>query len=95
MVVPSHINEAFGMTCIEACAIGLPIIATNEGGIPEALDGQKYLLIDKGQDMPVQIANAIIEIKNNYSAYMGNMINSKFTKEAYANSFWDSINKLI
>ncbi len=95
MVVPSHINEAFGMTCIEACAMGLPIIATNEGGIPEALDGQKYLLIDKGQDMPVQIANAIIEIKNNYSAYMGNMINSKFTKEAYANSFWDSINKLI
>ncbi len=95
MVVPSHINEAFGMTCIEASAIGLPIIATNEGGIPEALDGQKYLLIDKGQDMPTQIANAIIEIKNNYTAYMGNMINPKFTKEAYANSFWDCINKLI
>ena len=28
MIVPSHINETFGMTCIEASAMELLIIAT-------------------------------------------------------------------
>lgn len=91
MVVPSHINEAFGMTCIEASAIGLPIIATNEGGIPEALFGQKHILIDKGPNMPTQIANAIVEIKNHYIDYKGNKINPIFKKETYASSFWNAI----
>ena len=46
-IVPSMINEAFGMTCIEACAMGLPVIATDDGGIPETLEGQKHILINK------------------------------------------------
>lgn len=93
LVVPSHINEAFGMTCIEASAIGIPIIATNEGGIPEALIGQKCILIEKGPNMHIQIANSIKEIKNNYSEYKGNKLNPIFTKETYSISFFDSIRK--
>ena len=94
MVVPSHINEAFGMTCIEASAIGLPIIATNEGGIPETLIGQKHILIDKGSNMPIQIANAIIKIKNSYIDYKGNKLNQIFTKETYTSSFFNAIKDL-
>lgn len=94
MVVPSHINEAFGMTCIEASAMGLPIIATNDGGIHEALIGQKHILIDKEQDLPSQIADAIIKIKNNYSAYLGNHLNYQFTKETFAKSFFEELKKI-
>jgi glycosyltransferase involved in cell wall biosynthesis len=95
MVVPSHINEAFGMACIEASAMGLPVIATNEGGIPEALIGQKHILIEKEQDLPIQIANAILEVKNNYTAYAGNLLNPTFTKETYAKSFFECVTKLM
>lgn len=91
MIVPSHINEAFGMTCIEASAMGLPIIATNDGGIPEALIGQKHILIDKEQDLPDQIANAIETVRNNYTSYMGNQLNPQFTKEVYAKTFFEEL----
>lgn len=90
-VIPSRINEAFGMTCIEACAMGLPVIATNDGGIPETLVGQKHIIIDKNKDMPTQIANAILKIKNDNAFYFGNKLNQQFTKEAYAQSFFNNI----
>ncbi len=90
-VIPSRINEAFGMTCIEACAMGLPVIATNDGGIPETLVGQKHIIIDKNKDIPTQIANAILKIKNDNAFYFGNKLNQQFTKEAYAQSFFNNI----
>ena len=90
-VIPSRINEAFGMTCIEACAMGLPVIATNDGGIPETLVGQKHIIIDKYKNMPTQIANAILKIKNNYISYQGNKLNQQFAKEVYAQSFFNNI----
>ena len=90
-IIPSHINEAFGMTCIEACAMGMPVIATNDGGIPETLIGQKHILLKKEGDLPTQIANAILTIKNNCSYYKGNHLSPHFNKEYYSHSFFDSI----
>lgn len=94
-IIPSHINEAFGMTCIEACAMGMPVIATNDGGIPEALIGQKYILIDKERELPEQIADAILTIKNNYSLYRGNHLYPPFNKEYYSHSFFENISTLL
>lgn len=94
-VNPSRINEAFGMTCIEACAMGLPVIATNDGGIPETLVGQKHILLNKEGDLTTQIANAILDIRANYQAYQGNYLNPIFTKEAYAKSFFNSITEIL
>lgn len=91
-IIPSHINEAFGMTCIEACAMGMPVIATNDGGIPEVLIGQKHILIEKEKKLPEQIADAIIKIKNNYSDYKGNVLSPHFNKEYYSHSFFENIN---
>ena len=94
MAIPSHINEAFGMTCIEACAMGLPIIATNDGGIPEVLLGQKHIIVDKNNDLPKQLAHSILYIRNNYSLFQGNFLDSLFTKETYAKAFFDNLNIL-
>lgn len=94
-IIPSHINEAFGMTCIEACAMGMPVIATNDGGIPETLIGQKHIVIKKEGDLPTQIADAIITIKNNYSMYMGNNLFPHFNKEYYSLSFFETLNALL
>ena len=90
-VVPSHINEAFGMSCIEACAMGLPVIATNDGGIPEALVGQKHVLLEKGENLPEQIANALITVKEHIDEFQGNTLNPTFSKETYAKHFFEEI----
>lgn len=91
-VMPSQINEALGMSSIEATAMGLPVIATNDGGLPETLTGQKHIIIDKAGNIPLQIAEAILLIKEHYANYTGNQLNPQFTKETYAESFIKAIN---
>lgn len=90
-VVPSRINEALGMSSIEATALGLPVIATNDGGIPETLKGQHHILIDKDGNLPLQIAEAVLYIKVQFQHYTGNRLSSKFTKNTYTQSFFDAI----
>ena len=79
--IPSHINEAFGMTCIEACAMGLPVIATNDGGIPETLTEQKHIIISPNGNLPILLKDAILTIKNDYYRYQGNYLEKRFTKD--------------
>jgi glycosyltransferase involved in cell wall biosynthesis len=90
-VVPSHINEALGMSAIEATAMGLPVIATNDGGLPEVLMEQKHIIINKNANLPQQIANAILHIRNNYKEFTGNQLAPCFTKEIYAKSFFKAL----
>ncbi len=54
-VLPS-LNEAFGLVLLEAMMVGLPIVATNNGGIPEIIeDGKNGILV------PPKDAQAIAE----------------------------------
>ncbi len=40
MIVPPNTNEDFGLTAIEARAVGVPCIITRDGGVPEAAGGE-------------------------------------------------------
>jgi glycosyltransferase involved in cell wall biosynthesis len=37
IVIPSQEYESFGLTAIEAMSYGIPIVATNIGGLPETI----------------------------------------------------------
>jgi glycosyltransferase involved in cell wall biosynthesis len=49
VVVPS-LNEGFGFTCVEACTMGKPVVATNAGSLPEVVFG-KYILVRPGDEI--------------------------------------------
>jgi len=46
LCIPSQYEEGFGRVVIEAVACGLPVIGSNKGGIPEALDRSVSILVD-------------------------------------------------
>lgn len=62
LVLPSYnMAEGFGMVLIEAQACGTPVIGTNVGGIPYAInDGETGLIVPHSD--PQSIANAILKI---------------------------------
>jgi len=61
--VPSRV-EPFGLVAVEALACGTPVVATNEGGLPDFVDERVGALVDVGD--AAELANAIIvEIRSN------------------------------
>ena len=60
------INEAYGMALLEAQAAALPVVAGNEGGVPEVTrDGVTGVLVDPGN--PEALAAAVRQMLDNPS----------------------------
>ena len=53
-------TEGFGLVIAEALAAGLPVVASNVGGIPEILDGTDSLMISP--DKPIEFREAVINV---------------------------------
>jgi len=90
-IVPSVWDECFGLTVAEAMSIGLPVITTRSGGIPEIVNSEHCILVERGEGMARRLSEALIEMKENYSKYAGNVLDSKFTKEQYARNFFNAL----
>jgi glycosyltransferase involved in cell wall biosynthesis len=89
-VVPSRV-EPFGLVAIEAMACGTPVVATNEGGLPDFVDERVGGLVNV--DDPDQLAEKIInEVKGEAKAMKG-----PFAAEFALNGFsWSSqVDKMI
>jgi glycosyltransferase involved in cell wall biosynthesis len=64
VVADSGDAEGFGMVFIEAQAMGLPVVSTLSGGIPEAVEHRETGLLVKERN-PAALAEAILELMQN------------------------------
>ena len=64
LVVPSQNYESFGLTIVEAMAYGVPVVATNVGGIPEVIGSSNAGYVCS-KDSCQDFADAIIRLFRN------------------------------
>lgn len=60
VIVPS-LSEGFGYTAAEACALGVPVVATNTTSLPEVISGKYILVSPKSSE---EIATAVERVHN-------------------------------
>lgn len=96
-IIPSEWDEPFGRSVIESFQFGVPVIATDRGGLKELItndiNGYKFISGDKND-----LINQILKL-DNLSEYEYNImrynclsdINLKFSPEAYINKFIELI----
>ena len=89
-------EEPFGLTIAEAQAVGLPIITTNCGGIPEVVSDKNAIILNIDDSFINDLASAIIELYHNpekrESMSRASLERSKlFDKERYAREFFEAI----
>ncbi|RKY36680.1 MAG: hypothetical protein DRP78_03035 [Candidatus Omnitrophota bacterium] len=78
--IPSQYEEGFGRVVIEAVACCLPVVGSNKGGLPEALDNTVSILKDPTVD---NLCSAITELYNNKKFYQRLKNNCRAYAEKY------------
>jgi glycosyltransferase involved in cell wall biosynthesis len=86
-VLPSVIQEALPMVVLEAMASGLPIIASNVGGVPELVQHEKTGLLVKPGDLG-ELAEALRKLLSD------ERLREKMGKESYQYAEEFSIEKM-
>ncbi|MDU2674033.1 MAG: glycosyltransferase family 4 protein [Clostridium sp.] len=100
--IPSLCEEAFGLTVVEQMAIGLPLIVSNSGAIPEIVNKECAIIINKDHAYIEKLRDAMIELYKNEN--IRNILGSaskerakNFSDEIYAKNmfgFLDGVKKL-
>lgn len=94
--LPSIWDEPFGLTMAEAQAMGLPIITTQRGGIPEVVTEENAILLETDDKFVDNLAAAIIDLyehpEKRVQMSAASLKRSKlFDKETYAKNFFTAL----
>ncbi|SHF41408.1 spore coat protein SA [Bacteroides luti] len=95
-VIPSICEDAFPLSCIENMTIGLPLVVTKSGGIPDAVDEECAIIVEKDSDLVSNLATAILELYIDEDRRLKMSTHAKersklFSKEKYALSFFSNL----
>lgn len=98
-VIPSVWDDPFPTTVLEAQAMGLPIITTRRGGIPEEVTEKNAILLPTDEHFVENLANAIIDLyehpeKRKQMAAASLERSKLFDKETYAKNFFGALESI-
>jgi glycosyltransferase involved in cell wall biosynthesis len=88
--VPSRV-EPFGLVAVEAMACGTPVVATNEGGLPDFIDDHVGTLVNV--DDPYALAMAIMDELRSRAKQRKGPIAAKYALEGF--SWSRQVDKMI
>lgn len=93
-VLPSMWDEPFGLTIVEAMAVGLPLITTRSGGIPEVCEGVATIV--ERHEIVNNLVSAILDLyehpeKRKQMAAASLQRTKFFDKETFAKNFFSAI----
>lgn len=95
-VIPSVWDDPFPTTVLEAQAMGLPVISTRRGGIPEEVTKDTAILLDTDESFINNLAAAILDLyqhpeKRRQMAAAALEHSKRFDKENYARNFFAAL----
>lgn len=96
-VLPSIWEEPAGLTMIEACAAGIPLITTESGGIPEYLSSDLVFFVDKKGDVTRQLQCEILQLLENKQDALkkankaSKYVVSHYSEKAFYNDFTNAL----
>ncbi len=95
-IIPSIWDDPFPTTVLEAQAMGLPIITTRRGGIPEEVTENSAVLLDTDEQFVPNLASAILDLyehpeKRKQMAAASLERSKLFDKDRYAKDFFEGI----
>ena len=98
-VIPSLWDDPCPNTVLEAQAMGLPIITTRRGGIPEEVTEKNAILLETDENFVNNLATAILDLyehpeKRHQMASVALKRANLFSKENYIKNFFNAINNL-
>lgn len=93
-IIPSIWNDPAPLTVIESITMGLPIITTNSGGIPEYVNSKCAIILDRNNELSTNIAKSmkyLIENKKEIEKMSkeSNKLSKEMSKQIYYNRFID------
>lgn len=98
-VLPSIWEEPAGLTMIEACAAGIPLITTKSGGIPEYVNNNESILLENNKEIVVELERSINEILNDIECWKKkaelaqNRVKNNYNVSAFYNEFYNALLK--
>ena len=95
-VIPSVWDDPFPTTVLEAQAMGLPIITTRRGGIPEEVTSDNAILLDTDERFVSRLAEAIVDLyehpdKRKRMSESAKAHSKQFGKDTYAKNFFAAL----
>lgn len=95
-IIPSVWDDPFPTTILEAQAMGLPIITTQRGGIPEEVTEKNAILLNTDENFVENLAAAILDLyehpdKRKRMAAASLERSKLFDKDIYAKNFFKAL----
>ena len=95
-IIPSNWDDPFPTTVLEAQAMGLPIITTRRGGIPEEVTEENAILLNTDEHFVDNLASAILDLyehpeKRKKMAEASLERSKLFDKDTYAKNFFAAL----